>query len=556
MIWQITRLEQQEQLLTYKKFWLYWEKTIKSQKMEEKYSNLVSNAIAANSLDAKFEHDANKTTVDFDYILRAYSAIPDDKITVSDAEIRDLYSQQKERFVQGADMQVISFISVNVVPSQDDYNKVLSRLEEIKPEFAAATETDITEIVNSNSDTPFRDMYLSESSVHYSLREFVKEANTGELKEPFLTDNVYSMAKLLDKKVGADSIKLNQIMLSAPNEEALNRLADSLITVINGGTSFQDVARTMTNGQTDGDMGWTTEAALVQNADEKFKNEVFEAALNRVFVAKSGRGTTHLVQVTERTAPVTKYKLAEIQISVSPSTETSKKMYNELSQYVAKYSNNIDSFQLAAPQYGYYCQKGVQIQSNEQFLPGVLKSRPVIRWAFEHKKGEVSDIYDFDNKFVVAAVENSLKKGYRPVEDVADLLRAEILKNKKAEVIISDMNSKKYSDLNNYAQDFGGTVRNVNFVTFTTPNISGIGSEPVLNAMAPWMETGKISEPLKGEAGVYLISLTNKKDNETPFNAVAQKQSLDMSNSYRVGYQAVNVLIDNANIKDNRINFY
>lgn len=45
--------EQQAQLIQARNFWLFWEKNIKRQRLEQKYTTLLSKAVSANVLDAK-----------------------------------------------------------------------------------------------------------------------------------------------------------------------------------------------------------------------------------------------------------------------------------------------------------------------------------------------------------------------------------------------------------------------------------------------------------------------------------------------------------------------
>jgi peptidyl-prolyl cis-trans isomerase D len=340
------------------------------------------------------------------------------------------------------------------------------------------------------------------------------------------------------------------------DEAKVKSLTDSLIQVIKSGKSFADVALAETNGQNNGDMGWQTEAALVSGVDVKFSETLFNAKLNELFTVKSAYGT-HLVQITEKTKPVTKYKIAEIRMEVTPSSDTYNKLYNQLNQYISK-NNKLETFKSAAQEAGYVCQTNVQVLENQASIGTIENSRQVIRWAYSHKKGDISDIFECQNYFIVSAMEGTLKAGSRPLAEISDILKRELLNEKKGEKIVNDLKAKNLSALDAYAEAMNSSLQEVKFVTFTTRQITGIGFEPVVNAKALASEVGRITGPFAGKNGVYVLSLSAKNTGEQTFDETSQKQQMNMQNSYRLMQviQSGSILKDKAKIEDNRSRFY
>ncbi len=542
----------QEQLEPARKYWLFLERIVKEQRMQEKYTNLLTKAVVMNSLDAKAEFEAGKVHVDFDYAVKNYLTIPDDQVSVSEAEIQKLYNQRKENFHQD-EARVISYISVNVVPSQEDYAVAEKLISGLKEEFT--TTHDVAGLVNEQSDVPYTNAFMSLSSMTPAIKKFVENAKVGDVEGPVLTGNNYDMYRLVDEIMAPDSVRVVQVTLPALDDAALTHLTDSLMAVVNAGKKFTEVVSEFTGGQTDGDMGWVTEVALLQNADERFKNAVFGAAANKLFVAKSSYGS-HLVQVTEQTKPVKKYKVADLQVQVDPSTATYNKLYNDLTQYVVAH-NNVDSFKVAAAREGLVCNTDVRVTKNDPSLGMIKNSRQVIRWAFENKIGSISEIYDCNSQvLVVAAIEKDLKKGYRPVTEVSEMLKRELLNEKKAEMIIADLKSKGFLTMEQYAEYMNSPVQNVKFVNFQTPRISGINAaEPMLNAYAPGAEVNKVSAPLQGNMGVYVIKVTDRQEDNKEFNLENIRRTSGSTNMYRF-YQVTNTLKKISDVQDNRSRFY
>ncbi len=543
--------EMKAQLLEAKNYWLFWEQTIKQQKLQAKYSSLLGNAIATNAIEAKNAYEEKKINVGFEYVSQNYQSIPDDQVTVADSEIKSLYDKRKSTYKQEK-QQVVSYIAVDIVPSKEDDNAVLKILSDLKPAFEKP-DIDVSSMVNENSDLKYIDAYMAKSELREDMQAFVETAAVNDVTNPSLDGSSYVMLKLVGVTSAPDSIKINQLVLPNLDEKTIKTIADSVAGVIKGGKTFAEVATMETQGRSNGEMAYMTEAQLVAATDAKFKDQIFSAPIGEVFVAKSIHGS-HLVQVVEKTKPVTKYKVAAMQIAVTPSSDTYSKLYNELSSYVSK-NTTLEKFKSAASESGYTIQNEMPISENQPLLANISASRPVIRWAFEHKKGNISEIFECQERFVVVAVDGSLKAGYRPLASVSEILKRELLNDKKADKIISNLKAKNFSTIADCAVAMNSTVNSVDFVSFATPNITGIGVEPIINARAPLAEVGKLTEPLKGKAGVYVLNVTSKKASEAPYNEKEEKENLQSTNMYRM-YSFMTTLKEKSKIEDNRIRFY
>lgn len=101
-----------------------------------------------------------------------------------------------------------------------------------------------------------------------------------------------------------------------------------------------------------------------------------------------------------------------------------------------------------------------------------------------------------------------------------------------------------------------GKVDTVNFVTFQTNNLSGIGYEPLMNVYSKLGQVNKLEAPMKGKSGVYVLNVTNKTEDTKEFNAEQTKQSLKQANYYQMMSQAVSILRNKMNVEDNRVKFW
>lgn len=546
--------EQQDQLIKARNFWLFWEKNIKRQRLEQKFTTLLAKAVSANKLDAKESFDENVKNANIVYAMQSYSSIPDSTIEVSKSEIEKLYNQRKDLYKQ-KETKVIKYLSVDIRPSQEDYNNAQQDIESLKSEFT--TSQNVADIVNENSEVPYMDVFFTDKAFDPELKQFATTAEVGAVYGPVFENDKYRMFKLVAKTTAPDSVKVSHIMLAGQTEERTKVLADSLMNEIKGGADFAELAKKFSADQAaenGGELGWFTEATALRGVNEEFKNAIFSTPVNQVSVVKSMYGT-HLVKVTEKTADVAKYKVADIDMTVSPSSKTYSNIYNELNQFISK-NRDIAKLDTAAKSAGYNVISNVSITPDNQVLGSIKSSRPVIRWAFQNENGSVSEIFECDDKFVIAAIEKSILKGYTPIEVVAPSLKAELAAQKKGDKIVADLTAKNLTSLDAYAQAMNTSVDSVKFVSFGTRRISGIGVEPNMNAAVSLAKVDQLSAPVKGNNGVYVFKVIAENTDSKEYNEADVVRSLDATNAYRFSYQAIQSLVNKADVEDNRIRFY
>jgi len=547
--------QQRAELENVRSYWLFWERNIKLQRMQEKYTALLSKAIVANPLDAKNAYHESVENSGIVYAMQSYASLPDTLINVKSSEVKKLYDQRKEQFKQ-KETRVVDYIAVDIRPSQDDYEKISSEIEKIKVELAEATNA--ADVVNDNSEIPYLNAFLSEADLDPDMASFITTAGINEIEGPLFKEDSYRLLKLLDKTVAPDSMKISHILLSEQTGGDVAALADSLTGVLNTGGSFEELAGRYSadeaNAAQGGELGWYTEARLFRAFGEEFKNTVFSATINQPVILKASYGT-HIIKVTEKTASVPKYKLAYIYLSVSPSTKTYGRLYNELNQFISN-NNTAEKISAAAKDAGYNLISDVRVTTDDRMLGAITDSRQVVRWAFEStRKGEVSKIVECKNHFILAIRKNILPEGYQSFETVAPILKSELIAKKKGEEIVKDLKSKGLQSIDAYAQTMGSRIDTVRFVNMSTSRIAGIGMEPVLNAEVTCTPVNQMGGPVVGTNGVYVFQVLSRTQESGEYDEQREIRTLESNNAYRVGYQAVQALVEKSKIEDHRIRF-
>ena len=107
-----------------------------------------------------------------------------------------------------------------------------------------------------------------------------------------------------------------------------------------------------------------------------------------------------------------------------------------------------------------------------------------------------------------------------------------------------------------YAAAMYSNVDSVRFVNFTTQNISGLGYEPTINAVASFAPLNTIVGPMQGNMGVFVANVVNRTEGSATYDDKQQKNAILNNNSYRLQMQAVETLKRELGVEDNRYKFF
>ena len=542
--------QDQEQLQEARSYWLFWENAVKSSILQEKYIALIGKAVGVNKLEAKFNYDARKMTGDVNYIVQPYTAITDSTVKVADSEIKALYEKRKDLFKQ-EENRSISYVSFEVTPLQEDFKEAETWIAKVSEEFK--TTEDVVGLVNAESDISYTGENYSQQTVPANLREFAFGNSNGAIFGPLFQNNTHTMAKIMESGImESDSVKLRMIVLQ-PNED---KKADSIVNAIKAGASFADmvtkhsIPQAAANG---GEVGWVTKNMV----GKEIADPAFSKGTNEIFKVSSAQGT-QIFQIMEKTPARSKVKLAILERKVTPSNQSYGKIFNEAKEFAAG-STDSKKFEELAKQKGYVVRPSVGLMKSTDQVDAIPQSRQVVRWAFENKKGSTSDVFDCDrNTYVVATVTEVNPKGFRSLAQVTPQLKAEIIKDKKAEILKKQLSEAltKNPTLEGLATTLGTVVKLAPAVNFASFQFGDAGPEPYVIGKASATADFKVTTPLKGETGVFVVQPLTRTADTTPFDATIEATQLDGRTSQTLPYIIMQKLKEKYNVIDNRFNYY
>lgn len=509
--------EQAANLKQAKNYWMYWENAVRLTAMQEKYVGLIQNMLTANNLDAKYAAQAKQTKVNVDYAMKPYYTVADSLVKVSTNDIRKIYDERKQMYKQTPNRD-IAYIAYPIVPSEADYQLAEKAMQEIQEEFRTTEEVAL--VVNSNSDVMYDGNNYSEKTIPAAYKDFAFAK--GAKKNDFMELNydeatrTFRMARLMDCGYNSpDSVQLKGIATK--------------------------------EGEQDQEYGWFTEAELQKDIAEP----AFAGKVGQRFTVTLGM-EDRTFEITGLTKPTPKAKVAIIEREVTPSSKTFAAIYNEANQFVVS-NQDEEAFRAAAEEAKMEIETATNLQKMANKVADLKSSRAIVRWAFNAKEGQVSDVFECGDKYIVAVLTATHDGEYREFEDVQATLRYEAVNRKKAEYI-----SKQIADaktLAEVAEKMGSEVRHIDALTEDSYRFGIEGMEPAAVGTAFATAAGELSKPVKGNQGVIVLVPSDVQRAEAEVDYKVEIASLNARTSYSLPYQLINNLEQNADIVDNRATF-
>ena len=549
-----------QQYETIYKYWTFIEKTLRQQLLAQKYQSLLAHCLLSNPVEAKmaFKEENNESNIQL--AAFPYSSIQDDKVQITESDLKAKYDELKPRFQQYVESRDIKYVDFQVTPSAADKNALQKEFAGYAKDLASAEDPSAV-VRKSSSLVNYLGIPVGKtafpSDIAAKLDSMAVGHTSGIIENTM--DNTLNVIRLIAKQQLPDSIEYRQIQVGGASADVAHKSADSIYAALKGGADFEAVAKKY--GQT-GQKAWMTTQQYqnVPSMDNDTKNYITSLNMMAVNETKNivlPQGNI-IVQVLSRKAMTDKYIAAVIKKNIVFSNETYSKAYNKFSSFVSANQTGDDIIKNAAKN-GYRVQEANDITTAQHYLANIHGTRDALKWLFEAKQDAVSQMYTCgDNDHLLVAVLTKIHPvGYRSLDDsqVKEMVKAEVMKDKKAEMLMSKLNGVSTLAA---AKAKGAKVADVNQVTFAAPvfvTLTG-ASEPALSGAVYATAKGKFStKAVKGNAGVYMFQVTNKTMRPGKFDDKTMEQKLRQKTMQYAG-NFMNELYINAKVVDNRYLFF
>ena len=544
----------------YQKIYNYWkfiEKTLRQQTLAQKYQTLLSHCLLSNPVSAKLAFNDQNEESDIQLASLAYSTINDSKVTVSDADIKAKYEEQKELYRQYVETRDIKYVDFQVMPSAADRKALMTSMTEAQKSLQEGADPAQT-VRKAQSQIMFTGIPVSTKVLPRDIAAKIDSMSVGQTSAPFETtyDNTLNVVKLISTVQIPDSVENRQIQVGAETVEKGRERADSIYKALAAGADFEALAKKY--GQ-EGKSQWFTssmyEGAPTIDADTKQYIEALTQSEGLKNVAFT-QGNV-IVQVLSRKAMSTKHVAAIVKHTIDFSKATYSAAYNKFSQFVSE-SKNATELAENAKKYGYKLLDRGDILNSEHTVAGVRSTRETMKWIFDAKPGDISPLYECGNNdhLLVATLTGIHKEGYRDMAALKEILKDQVIRDKKFEQLKQKLAGVTSVEA---AKGKGAQVAPVNQIPFAAPAfIQATGaSEPALSGAVAATKAGQFCpRVIKGNGGAYMFKVVKKaqrggvKFDEKTVETQLKQQALQAAGRF------INELYLKADVVDNRYLFF
>ena len=531
-----------------KEYWNYLQNTVLTQKYYQKYGALFNNSSVLPDVFANRQVEEANTMADVEYVMIPFSY--KDSTKISAQEVMNYYKAHKKDYKQEAGRD-IEYVVFEVIPSEKDVTATSDDMEALLPEFGSTT--NMKAFLLKNSERPSSEFWYKEGdlkTVSSDINDFVFGSAQG-VSPVFKNGNVFRSARVMASAMVPDSVYVKHILLQGMNAR---QLADSLKDVVAKGGNFSALAAEYSadSGSADGgelgNLGWFTQTYTIPGFES-----VVTAELNKPFVLNTQYGS-HVVVVTKRTKPVAKKQVAILEKTALASKETFNDYYSQANRFATITGGTYDGYKRAIDSTGVYSHVMNNVTESTSNYGSVSQAKEITRWVYDAKKGKASNIITVNNNFFfVVALKDIREEGYKNVNDVAsgiyEKLRTKLYQKNTCERIAEEIKGK--STLEEIADPYDLNVFSEEDVAFFTNSRS---IEPVLLGAIAKAPVGEICGPVPGIACVYVFKVNNRETGSF-YTADDARNSASQKALY-ASQQIVPVMMENAEVKDNRAHFF
>lgn len=558
----LPKMEQQEQIQFYQ-----FELSLTPERLKKKYADLFNVSTYVTKKEAQNEYRTQNTRIDAKYVHIPYASVSDSLVKITDADLQTYFNQNKSKFKAEASRS-LEYVAFPLKPSSKDSAETKKEAEALIPEFEAAKNDTNFVDVNNDAGSPFRAYRKDDLPKELASLELQK----GKAYGTFLIEGRLKIHKLVDvKDDSAFSAKASHILFEVKKDTTNKAKTDSLDA--NAKKTAEDILKRIKEGadfafmasqygsdgtaEKGGDLGWFTQGKMVK----EFENAVFAASGTGLLpnLVKTEFGY-HIIKVTSAKTK-TKYQIATIVKEFEPSQETSDMAYSLAGEFancknVTEYADKVKATKNTISLQALNLKKDARSINN---LQGT-KVREVLRWAFneETKLGQVSEVFQLDDNYIVALLRGKTEEGEPMFEDFKDQVRKEVLIEKKAEYILAKISGKANSleDLIKVYGDKNIEIETNENFSLQTVTLKGVGASPVAIGKASAMKKGEKTAPFRDAAGVLMLEVTNSDAAPEIADFATYKQKIAERRTAQTDYFLMEAIKKLANVKEDLLKFY
>ena len=533
---------------------------LRQQRLSEKMQSLIVASVRVTPGEIYQRYEDQNLKLDAQYALFDPSRFfPDSLVTVTDDDVRKFYNENQEEFKSKATRK-LKYVLFSDQPSAKDSQDVQVEIANVLQQSKLGI--DFLELKKSYSESQSPEAFFKHGELSREKENAIFGAKVGAVVGPIADADGYHLIKILAEKKGAETfIRARHILLSAAGnaEASAMKQAQTLIARARKGEDFAELAKQYSTepgaALSGGELGWFGKGRMVK----PFEDAAMKGTPGQIIGPVKTQFGIHVIKIEGRDSR--EVKIADIVLPVKASSQTKEDATQRAQDFAymakdGKFEKDAESF-------------GLQVKETPAFqkggmVPGLGFNESMGKFAFSKDLGDVSDAYQVSGGVAVCKISEVKKEGVRPFDEVKDALKPRVPRKKKM-TLLKDLVTKQRSAMNDTANLVVLAATDGRIAVQTTGQFPPGGSIPTIGrdnaflGVTMSLPVRKISQPVEGGRGYYLIKLLGK----TPFDSAsfnAQRTILAaqmlQEKKQRIVADWLEKLKEKADIEDLRDMFY
>jgi len=500
-----------------------WE-TIKNYVLQnnalKKYTMLTAKAVYMPKFILEKSRKEKSEFAGIDFVRIPYATIEDAQVPVKEDELIEYMKKNEKRFSNTEKSRSIEYVSFDLTPSAEDTANALGVLNQIKNDFANTV--DVESIVNRNSDDQYNPMYVNKGSFMSPYADSIFKMPTGSVFGPYFDNNSYKLTKVVDRKNLPDSVKCRHILIKTEEggqpvaaDSIVKKRIDSVELAIKAGANFNEMVAKYTQDegskQTNGEYTFTLQQK--EQLSKEFADFIFDGHTGEKKIVKVSNGSYsgyHYIEIMDQKGIQPALKLATISRLLEPGQTTNNNAYAKAAEFAGK-NNTEKAFDDAAKKDNINKRVADGIKETDFMVNGLGSSRELIRWLYNAKKGDVSSVFTLNGRYIVAKMSGEQEPGLMKLDANNRPSIEMIVRNEKKAKMLADK-YKSVTSLQALSASSNQALVRADSFNASQPFINKLGYEPRLlgYVFSGKLQPNTVSQAIKGQDGIFFISLINK----------------------------------------------
>ncbi len=538
--------------------WYMFEKNLRPSRLQTKYDNLLLTTNYVTDQEAKEYYEAQNSVAEVKYLYIPYFTVKD-SFQVTDDMLSNYLESHKNQY-QVDESRDISYVSFPIYPSHEDSVEVKKDIDNIAKDLPTVTDDSIYAVANSDGTNAFGT--FNPSQLPANLRSDFESLHKGEIIGPMMYNGSYVIYKIANiKKDSIEYARASHILIKpqdqseAAKEKAKQKAQDILNKVLHGADFPMTARQESDDGSSTagGDLGWFSRDRMVK----PFADAVFSAKHTGIIphLIETQYGF-HIINVTH--LPTDKLvSVATIEKTITPGDAATNLVFRRADRFQSSVSNYND-FINQAKKDSLRVVNVDKLGQNDRNVTGLGSARDIVSWAYNKASvGQVSELFEENQNYVVAVLTRVHEKGTAKLEDVKDEITQKVINDHKADIITKKLASRKGS-IDDIAKAYGNDAKvysssNLHLSSNTLPNV---GYVPKSIGVAFGLKDGQVSSPVKEDDGIVVIQMDALTKAPPIGDYTTYKNQLDQARSNNTAYLLSETVKKFADIKDYRYKFF